>query len=286
MRWARVHLLPLLDLMEILGETMVSLPLWMMRLCEIQREMLVMGLPDTWDEMLVGMPGAPATDETELGRRVTDLVTTVRQDTDEIYGRLDDAQTELQMVTNRVYMLFRDRRTHARTARLIEIKGMMSREAWGRSMYASELACTKVMALRTQVVAQQSEITKLRAADRRRQTQLIEALKLMKTIQTQLTALRSRQGPARGPAKARCIKKRAAGSSSRILLWLAIFKMAPKRATRSTPAATTATTSVTNAQLQAMIDQGVTPALAARDAIRSTNGEDSHNSGMGVRRNE
>ncbi|GJU31510.1 hypothetical protein Tco_1175099 [Tanacetum coccineum] len=35
-----------------------------------------------------------------------------------------------------------------------------------------------------------------------------------------------------------------------------------------------------------MIDQGVTAALAARDAIRSTNGEDSHNSGMGVRRNE
>ncbi|GJY29997.1 reverse transcriptase domain-containing protein [Tanacetum coccineum] len=36
----------------------------------------------------------------------------------------------------------------------------------------------------------------------------------------------------------------------------------------------------------AMIDQGVTAALAARDAIRSTNGKDSHNSGTGVRRNE
>nr|GFA48966.1 hypothetical protein [Tanacetum cinerariifolium] len=35
---------------------------------------------------------------------------------------------------------------------------------------------------------------------------------------------------------------------------------------------------VTNAQLQAMIDQGVTTALAARDALRSTNGDDSHNS--------
>ncbi|GJZ23648.1 hypothetical protein Tco_0561107 [Tanacetum coccineum] len=33
---------------------------------------------DTWDEMLVGMPEAPATDETELGRWVTDLVTTMR----------------------------------------------------------------------------------------------------------------------------------------------------------------------------------------------------------------
>ncbi|GJT33244.1 reverse transcriptase domain-containing protein [Tanacetum coccineum] len=35
-----------------------------------------------------------------------------------------------------------------------------------------------------------------------------------------------------------------------------------------------------------MIDQGVIVALAARDAIRSTNGEDNLNSGMGVRRNE
>nr|GFC76438.1 hypothetical protein [Tanacetum cinerariifolium] len=45
-------------------------------------------------------------------------------------------------------------------------------------------------------------------------------------------------------------------------------------------------TSITNAQLQAMIDQGVTAALAACDALRSTNGDDSHNSGTGVRRTE
>ncbi|GJW70660.1 hypothetical protein Tco_0127577 [Tanacetum coccineum] len=87
------------------------------------------GITDTWDEILVGMPGAPATDETELGRRVTDLVTTMRHDTDEIYGRLDDAQTERQIVTSQVNMLVRDRRAHARTARLMEIEARMSREA-------------------------------------------------------------------------------------------------------------------------------------------------------------
>ncbi|GJR21791.1 reverse transcriptase domain-containing protein [Tanacetum coccineum] len=38
--------------------------------------------------------------------------------------------------------------------------------------------------------------------------------------------------------------------------------------------------------LQAMIDQGIVAALATRDANRSTNGEDSHNSGTGVRRTE
>ncbi|GJR17482.1 putative reverse transcriptase domain-containing protein [Tanacetum coccineum] len=53
----------------------------------------------------------------------------------------------------------------------------------------------------------------------------------------------------------------------------------------TTPAPTaTTTTSVTNAQLQAMIDQGVTAALAARDANR--NGDDSHTSGTGGRRTE
>ncbi|GKA63880.1 reverse transcriptase domain-containing protein [Tanacetum coccineum] len=63
--------------------------------------------------------------------------------------------------------------------------------------------------------------------------------------------------------------------------------MAPKRATRSnTTPETTNTTSVTNAQLQAMIDQGVTVALAARDADRNTNDDDSHNSGTGVKRTE
>ncbi|GJX93729.1 reverse transcriptase domain-containing protein [Tanacetum coccineum] len=62
--------------------------------------------------------------------------------------------------------------------------------------------------------------------------------------------------------------------------------MAPKRTTRARPApeTTTTTTSVTNAQLQAMINQGVTAVLATRDANRAS--DDSHTSGMGVRRTE
>nr|GEU32752.1 putative reverse transcriptase domain-containing protein [Tanacetum cinerariifolium] len=63
--------------------------------------------------------------------------------------------------------------------------------------------------------------------------------------------------------------------------------MAPKRATRSTTAAPAATTktaptttiSVTNAQLKAMIGQGITEAMAARDAERNMNDEGNHNSG-------
>nr|GFA05906.1 putative reverse transcriptase domain-containing protein [Tanacetum cinerariifolium] len=132
----------------------------------------------------------------------------VWQDTDEIYMRLDDEQSERQLLAVRLNMLFRDRHAHAYTSHLMETEARMSREAWVRLTEASDLV--------------------------------------------------------RGEKQ-----------------------MAPKQTTRSTAHQETINdTSVTNAQLQAMIDQGVTAALAARDALRSTNGDDSHNSGTGVRRTE
>ncbi|GKB45308.1 putative reverse transcriptase domain-containing protein [Tanacetum coccineum] len=102
-----------------------------------------------------------------------------------------------------------DRRAHARTTRLIESEVRASREAWVQSMDASNMTRSKVRALRTTALAQQTEIGDLRAADRRRQAQLAEAL-------------------------------------------------------------------------TALIDQGVVDALAACDADRSRNGDDSHSSGTGT----
>ncbi|GJR03138.1 hypothetical protein Tco_0526122 [Tanacetum coccineum] len=92
------------------------------RLGEIQRG-------DTWDEMLEDMPGAPATDETELGWRMTNFVTTVRQDTDEIYVRLGKTQDERSLMSGRLNLLQRDRRAHARTALHMEGEARLSREA-------------------------------------------------------------------------------------------------------------------------------------------------------------
>ncbi|GJU17569.1 putative reverse transcriptase domain-containing protein [Tanacetum coccineum] len=61
--------------------------------------------------------------------------------------------------------------------------------------------------------------------------------------------------------------------------------MAPKRTTRSTPATTTTTTTnVTDEQLKRLIAQGVADVLAEREATRSGNGEENHDSGMGGRR--
>ncbi|GJS62854.1 hypothetical protein Tco_0677418 [Tanacetum coccineum] len=85
-------------------------------------------ITDTWDEMLEDMPGAPVTDETELGRRMTNFVTT------------------------------RDRRAHAHTALIMEREARLSCEAWGRSRDASDLTRSEVMALRTQVTALQGQL--------------------------------------------------------------------------------------------------------------------------------
>ncbi|GJU19900.1 putative reverse transcriptase domain-containing protein [Tanacetum coccineum] len=149
------------------------------------------------------------------------------------------------------------------------------------------------MSMRTTVLGQQAVITELQAsnrkrqaaitellaADHRRQAQIIKALKLLKRLQTQMTEFKSQQGPAKGPVQPDAPEE--AGSS--IIFSSDLRKMAPKRATRSNTAPkTTTTTTVTNAQLQAMIKKGITAALAARDANRSTNGDDRHVSGIGA----
>ncbi|GKA75461.1 hypothetical protein Tco_0781839 [Tanacetum coccineum] len=156
------------------------------------------GITDSWDKIVETLQGAPASTDIELGRHMTAFKTRVRKDTDEIYTRLDDEQSGRQLLASRLNMLFRDRRAHARTARLMETKARMSREAWGRSIDASDLACVEIMSLRTTVIAQQSQIRELQSADRRRQKvitemlaadyrrqkQLTEALKLIKRLHT------------------------------------------------------------------------------------------------------
>ncbi|GJV60384.1 putative reverse transcriptase domain-containing protein [Tanacetum coccineum] len=181
----------------------------------------------------------------EIGYEITN-------DTNEIYERLNDAQDDRLLMSSQLNLLCRDRRSHARTARLMESKARASRDAWVQSMDASDTTRFKVRQLWTMVLAQQTEIGDLRAVDRRRQAQLAEALTLLRILQTQMAVLQSQQRPTRDPA----------------------HPDVPEEADTTT----TTTTPVTNAQLKALIDQGVADALATRDADRSRNGNDSHNS--------
>nr|GFA30339.1 putative reverse transcriptase domain-containing protein [Tanacetum cinerariifolium] len=136
--------------------------------------------------------------------------------------------------------------------------------AWTQSMDASDAAPDH--RFQTTIKTQQKEIRELRAAHRKLHAQFIRALTALKSCQTQLTAALGRiqiLETARVPTQPE--------------------KMAPKRTTRANPANTT---SVTDAQLEALIEQGVARALAARDADRNTNGDDNHNLGTCARRTE
>ncbi|GKB29308.1 hypothetical protein Tco_0868709, partial [Tanacetum coccineum] len=134
------------------------------------------GITDSWDEIVETLQGAPVSTDTELGRHMTAFKTRVRQDTDEVFTRLDDEQSQRQLLAGRLNMLFRDRRAHAYTRHQMEKEARLSREARRRSMDASDLARAEVMSLCTTVLAQQSEIRELQSADRRRQTVISELL--------------------------------------------------------------------------------------------------------------
>nr|GEZ54060.1 reverse transcriptase domain-containing protein [Tanacetum cinerariifolium] len=196
------------------------------------------------------LQGAPVSTDTELGGYMREFETRVRQDTDEIYIR----------------------RAHAYIRHLMETEARMSREAWVRSTDASDLVHGEVMSLRTTVLGQMTEIRELHAADRMSQTVISELLRADHRRSTEITELRTAlqgQGLAGGPTQPELPEEAGTGDS-------------PTGTDQETINATT----VTNSQLQMMIDQGVTAAFAARDALRSTNGDDSHNSETSVRRTE
>ncbi|GJZ55192.1 hypothetical protein Tco_0610385 [Tanacetum coccineum] len=101
-------------------------------------------------------------------------------------------------------MLHRHRRAHAHTALLMERKARLSREAWVRSMDASDTAHSESTVGRLLYWHTSRRWHALR--------QLVETLRLMSTFQTQVTALQGQQGPVSGPAQPK-IPEEASSSS-------------------------------------------------------------------------
>nr|GEX60332.1 hypothetical protein [Tanacetum cinerariifolium] len=120
-------------------------------------------------------------------------------------------------------------------------------EAWVQSMDASDTGRSKVKTLHTTILAQETEIRDLRAANRRRQAQLAEALTLLRTLQTQM-------------------------------------KMPQRKTPKTRTTFATATTSMTDAAIRALISQGVADALAEHEIQRNNNlnGDESQGSGSGT----
>ncbi|GKG03195.1 hypothetical protein Tco_0310831, partial [Tanacetum coccineum] len=104
---------------------------------DLERE-IGYGITDIWEDPDEITEEIPATDVAELGQMMTNFVTTVRQDTNEIYGRLDDAQDDRSLMSGQLNLLHRDRRAHSYIARLMESEARASREAWVQSMDASD----------------------------------------------------------------------------------------------------------------------------------------------------
>nr|GEV44523.1 reverse transcriptase domain-containing protein [Tanacetum cinerariifolium] len=208
------------------------------------------GITDTWDEIVDKLMEIAPTTLEWVNERVTELDTTVRQRTNEFEIRFEEAQDDRALLRARVNNLFRDRPDHRRTDILMDREAMYACEAWTFSMDRSSAIATHVRTLETQVAALITQTTSL-------QTQLT-------TILGRIEVLKARDPePQEGP------------------------KIKPKkRTTRATPATkTTPTITVTNAQLQALIDRGVAAALAEqRDADRSKSGDNSNDSSTYERR--
>nr|GEV44602.1 putative reverse transcriptase domain-containing protein [Tanacetum cinerariifolium] len=150
-----------------------------------------------------------------------------------------DAQDDRSQLRCRVNLLYRDRHVHRRLAVMIER---------GREARMAHEAWGLSMDANDNA---RSYVMSLR-------TTLVAQHALILDLQTQMIEFQRHHRPAKVPAQPN----------------------KPGEAVITTPAPETTTlTSVTNAQLQAMIDQGVTVALAARDENR--NGDDSHTSGTG-----
>ncbi|GJU66567.1 hypothetical protein Tco_1252826 [Tanacetum coccineum] len=157
------------------------LPLWKENYAGYLERDSVMGSRHLGAEMLEDMPGAPATDDTELGRRMIE-----------------------------------DRRAHARTALLMEREARISREAWGDpwtlvilhvQRCSARFFCWPHGLLFFKLLSWPS-IAKTVGT----QVQFIEALKLLKILQSQMIEFESQQGPTKGPAQPDAPEE--AGSSS------------------------------------------------------------------------
>ncbi|GJW40303.1 hypothetical protein Tco_0066148 [Tanacetum coccineum] len=173
------------------------------------------GITDTWDDLVGAIQEIAPTTLEGVNQRVIELATTVDEEDEIIYSQLDDARYDRALLRARVNRLDSDRPFHRRTALLMEEEARLSRAAWARSMDACDQVHSEGISLRTTVMAQQSEITELQAADRRRQAvitdllkadyrrqrQLVETLKIVKSLKAQMIELQRQQGPAKDPAE-------------------------------------------------------------------------------------
>nr|GFB77016.1 hypothetical protein [Tanacetum cinerariifolium] len=175
-------------------------------MCDPERE-VGYGISDSWDEIVETLQGAPVSTDTELGGYMREFETRVRQDTDEIYMRLDDEQTERQLLAGRLNMLFRDRRAHAYTHHLMERLGCP--EKLGELHAADRMRQTVISELLRTDHRRSTEIIELRTA---LQGQVTALQGQVTALQAQVIALQGQQGLAGRPTQPELPEEAGSGS--------------------------------------------------------------------------
>ncbi|GKC24944.1 hypothetical protein Tco_1027094 [Tanacetum coccineum] len=134
------------------------------------------GITNTWDEIVEAMQEIAPTTLEEVNQRVTELATTVRQDTDEFYVRFEDAQDDQDLLRARVNKLFRDRPYHLHTTMLLDREATYARKAWDGSEDRSAAIEAHVRTLEAQVATLMAQTSSL-------QTQLTTVLGRIQTLE-------------------------------------------------------------------------------------------------------
>ncbi|GJQ91298.1 putative reverse transcriptase domain-containing protein [Tanacetum coccineum] len=203
------------------------------------------GIRDTWVDPAEAVPEIAPMTVGEVNTRVVELAELHERDTQDLYALLEDAQDgrsrisqRVDMNSQRVDLLMGDRMTLQETVWMVEEEAYASREAWARSIGLSQATHQELQTHRDHVYAhetylqahqtqlqlqstliqtqhqvhetrfqmQHAELAALRETDRRRQDQMVEALRVirdmrreMSDMQAELLALREQQRRARQP---------------------------------------------------------------------------------------
>ncbi|GJX26238.1 putative reverse transcriptase domain-containing protein [Tanacetum coccineum] len=125
------------------------------------------GITDVWEDPTEATKEVPPTTMAELSQRVTNLVITVKQNTDEIYVRFEDVQDDRALLRGPVNMLCRDRQYHLKTSMLVESEARVALEAWAQSMGCSRVVHDELQttSLQTYLIATLGRIDTLEARE-------------------------------------------------------------------------------------------------------------------------
>ncbi|GJR18404.1 hypothetical protein Tco_0966931 [Tanacetum coccineum] len=212
------------------------------------------GIRDTWVDPAEAVPEIAPMTVGEVNTRVVELAELHERDTQDLYALLEDAQDgrsrisqRVDMNSQRVDLLMGDRMTLQETVWMVEEEAYASREAWARSIGLSQATHQELQTHRDHVYAhetylqahqtqlqlqstliqtqhqvhetrfqmQHTELAALRETDRRRQDQMVEALRVIRDMRREMSDMQVECGTTRATEESRHQYQEARSKSPR-----------------------------------------------------------------------